>query len=115
MTLRWVLPWDAASTLLRIAAEVRRGGVLAGVDDPAADGAGAGEEVEQRVAVAPADRALKRAQILAETAQHFEHRLLVVQEHVAPHRGIRRRDAREIAEAAGRVFDHLALGDARQI
>ena len=34
--------------------------VLAGIDDGAADGAGAGEEIEQRLAVAPAHRALQR-------------------------------------------------------
>ena len=60
---------------LFVAAEIRRGGVLAGIDDGAADGAGAGEEIEQRVAVAAADRALQRAQILVEAAQHFQHRV----------------------------------------
>ena len=55
-----------------------------------ADGAGAGEEIEQHVAVAPADRALQTREILGEAAQHFEHRFAVVEEDVAPHRRDRR-------------------------
>ena len=39
------------------AAEVGGGGILADLDDAAADGAGAGEMLEQRFAVAAADRA----------------------------------------------------------
>ena len=38
-------------------AEVGRGGILADLDDAAADGAGAGEMLEQRLAVVAADRA----------------------------------------------------------
>src|SRR5262249_40620420 len=43
--------------LLMRAAEIGCGGILAGLDDAAADGAGAREMVEQRLAVAAADRA----------------------------------------------------------
>ncbi|MEH2587151.1 hypothetical protein V1273_000990 [Bradyrhizobium sp. AZCC 1721] len=39
------------------APEIRRGGILADLDDAAADGAGAGEMLEQRLAVAAADGA----------------------------------------------------------
>ena len=56
----------------------------------------------QLVAFAPADGALQRGQILAEALQHFEHRLAVVQEDVAPHHRIGGGDAGEVAEAAGR-------------
>jgi hypothetical protein len=42
------------------------GGLLAGGDDAAADLAGAGEQLEQLVAVAPADRPLQRRQVLGE-------------------------------------------------
>jgi hypothetical protein len=77
----------------------------------AADGARAGEQVEQALPVAPADHALQRREILVEAAEHLQHRLLVVEEHVAPHRRIGGGDAGEIAKAAGREFDHLRLRD----
>src|SRR5262249_18601864 len=51
---------------------------LLGVDDAAADGAGAGEEGLELVALAPADGALQRGQVLGEAAEHLEHRLAVV-------------------------------------
>ena len=65
------------------------------------------EDVEQRLAIAPADGALQGRQIFREAAQHFQHRFLVVQEHVAPHGGIGGGDAGEVAEAAGRILDHF--------
>jgi len=83
--------------------------VLALFDDAPADRAGPREEVEQRVPVAPADRALELAQILREALEHFQHRLAVVEEDVAPHRRVRRRDPREIAKAARGIFDDLRL------
>ena len=41
-------------------AEIRRGGILADLDNAAADRAGAGKMLEQRLAVAAADRARER-------------------------------------------------------
>ena len=89
--------------------------VLAGVDDFAADGAGSGEEVEQHVAVAPADRALQPRQVFGEAAQDFQHGFAVVQEDVAPHRRVGGGDAGEVAKAAGGEFDHFALRDLLQV
>src|SRR5688572_14773648 len=83
---------------------------LLGIDDRAADGAGAGEPVFELLALAPADRALQGGQILAEAAQHFQHRLAVVEEDVAPHDRVGRRDAGEVAETGGGELDDLALG-----
>src|SRR5262249_26762610 len=83
---------------------------LLGLDDAAADGTRAGEELRQLVALAPADVALERRQVLAEAAEHLQHRLAVVEEDVAPHRRVGRGDAREVAEAAGRELDDLLLG-----
>ena len=96
-------------------AEIRRRGLLALLHDPAADRPRPGEEVEQPVAVAPADHPLQRRQILGEAAEHFEHRLLVVQEHVAPHRRIGGGDAGEVAKAAGRELDHLRARDLLEV
>src|SRR5260370_27169335 len=69
-------------------AEVGGGGVLADLDDAAADRAGAGEVPEQRLAVIAADRAGELGEILVEGAEHLQHRFLVGQEDVAPHCGI---------------------------
>ena len=77
------------------------GSRLVEMDQGAADFAGAGEEVEQLVALAPADGALQVEEVLLEALQHLEHGLAIVHEHVAPHRGIGGGDAREVAEAAG--------------
>src|SRR5690606_34814319 len=52
----------------RHAAEVRSRRILSDVEDVAADGACAREQVEQSVAVAAPDRLLKRRQVLGETA-----------------------------------------------
>src|SRR5438034_3605534 len=80
---------DAASCAGRlgrtVAAEVGGGGVLAGLDDAATGGARLHEQLVQRVAVAEADGALQRGEVLAEAAEHLQHRLLVVEEDVAPH------------------------------
>jgi hypothetical protein len=48
------------------AAEIRRAGILAELDDAAADRARACEEIEKGVAIRPADRARERRQILVE-------------------------------------------------
>ena len=56
--------------------------VLALLDNRAADGAGSGEQIEQGIAIAPADRALERGQILREALEHLKHRILVRQEDV---------------------------------
>ena len=61
------------------------------------------------VPVADAHRALQLAQVLEEAPEHFEHRLAVGEEHVAPHHRIARGNARKIAEAGGRELDHLGL------
>ena len=58
-------------------AEVGRCRILADLDDAAADRAGAGEMLEQRLAVAAADRAGELRQILVEGAEHLQHRILV--------------------------------------
>ena len=47
-------------------AEIGRGIVLALFDDPAADGAGLCKQVEQLVALVPADGALQRREVLGE-------------------------------------------------
>src|SRR5205814_10269628 len=98
-------------TSARRAPEIRRRDILPFVDDGAADRAGAGEPVEQRVAVAVADRLLERIEVAEESSEHVEHGLAVRQEDVAPHRRVGRGDAREIAKSAGRTFAHLAFGD----
>ena len=84
--------------------------ILADLDDAAADGAGAGEMLEQRLAVAAADRAGELRQILVEGAEHFQHGLLVGEEHVAPHGRVGSRDAGEVAKAAGGEIDHFRRG-----
>ncbi len=73
------------------------------------------EVVEQRVAVAAAHRARQLGEVLAELRQHLQHGVLVVQEHVAPHRGIGRRDAREVAEAARGELQHFGRRDLREL
>src|ERR1700739_4270419 len=86
------------------AAEIGRRGILADFDDAAADRAGTGEVLEQRLAVAAPDRARQLGQILVEGAEHFKHRILVGQEYVAPHDRIGARDAGEVAKTARREF-----------
>ena len=72
-------------------------------------GAGAGEEVEQPLPVAIAHHALQRGEVLVEAAEHFEHGVAVVEEHVAPHRRVGGGDAGEVAKAAGGELHHLGL------
>ena len=79
------------------------------LDDRAANGAGAGEQVEHRLPVACPDRP-RIASGRSEAVEHFQHRPPVVQEHVAPHGRVRRGDPGEIAKSAGRILDHLAAG-----
>ncbi len=93
-----------------VPAEVRRGGVLACGDDAFARRAGLREQAVQRLAVAEADRALQDRDVLGEAAEHLQRRLLVVEEYVAPHHRIGGGNPREIAEAAGRELDDLAVG-----
>ena len=88
-------------------AEIGRRRILADLHDAAADGAGAGEMREQRLAVAAADGAGELRQIFVEGAEHFQHRVLVGEEHVPPHGRIGRGDAGKIAKAAGGEFEHL--------
>src|SRR3546814_4041934 len=51
--------------------------VLTLIDNAAPDRARARKQVEQRIAVVPADRALQRRHILGEALQHLQHRFLV--------------------------------------
>ena len=90
--------WGACAM---VAAEVGLPGrFLPGLDDPPADGARAGEQGLQRVAVAGADRGGDRpCRSSMEAAKDFEHGILVGQEHVAPHHRIGGGDAGEVAEA----------------
>ena len=88
---------------------------LPGVDDAAADVPAAPEEILQRLALAPADGALKARKVLAESLQHFEDRLAVVQVDVPPHDRILGGDAGEVPEARRRVLDDLLLGAALQV
>ena len=71
--------------------------------------------LEQSLAVAAPDRAGQLRQIFLEGAEHFQHAVLVGEEHVAPHRRIGRRDAGEIAEAAGGEFQHFRAGDVLEL
>src|SRR5712691_31567 len=75
------------------AAEIRLRRLLPDFDDRAANRACAREALEQSVAVARANRAGERGEILVEAAEHFEDRLLVVEEDVAPHRRVGGGDA----------------------
>ena len=47
------------------------------------------------------------SKILVEGAEHLQHRFLVGEEHVAPHRRIGGGDAGEVAKAAGGELDHF--------
>ena len=62
---------------------------------------------KQRVAVAAANGARELRQILVEGAEHLQYRVLVGEEHVAPHGRVRRGDTGEIAKAAGGEFQHF--------
>ena len=50
---------------------------LPGLDDPAPDRAGTGEEGLQRLAVAPADRFLQRSKVFGKSPEHFQHLSLI--------------------------------------
>ena len=91
-------------------AEVRRSGLLALSDDAEADGPGSREQSEQPVAVAASDHSLKSRQVLGKSAEHLQHRLLIVQEDITPHCRIGRSDSGEVAEAASREFHHFRAG-----
>src|SRR6266481_724687 len=80
------------------AAEVGRCRILADLDNAAADRAGAGEMLEQRLAVAAADRARQLGEVLVEGAEHLQDRFLVGKEHIAPHDRVGGGDAREVAK-----------------
>src|SRR5262245_51310702 len=89
------------------AAEIGGRRVLPSLDDAAAYGSGAGEMLEQRLAVAFPDRFGQRRDVLVEAAEHLKHAVLVGEEDVAPHGWIRGGDAGEVAEATGRKLEHL--------
>src|SRR6476661_6574183 len=80
------------------AAKIRGGGILADIQNSAADGPGAGEMIEQGFSVPAPDGPGQLGQILVEGSEHFQHGIFVAQEHVTPHGRVRRRDAGEVAE-----------------
>src|SRR5438128_11862917 len=98
-----------------LAAEVGGGRILTRLDDAAPDAARLHEQVVEGVAVAVADGALQGGEVLAEAAEHLQHRVLVVEEDVAPHDGVGGGDAREIAKTAGRELDNLGVRHALQM
>src|SRR4029079_15350792 len=63
-------------------AEIRRRRILPHLEHALADRTGALEMLEQRFAVAVADRARQRRDILVEAAQHLQHRVLIGEEDV---------------------------------
>ena len=83
--------------------------MLAGLDNTAADFPGAGKQALQRLAVADANRALQPRQILRQAAQHFQHRLAIIEEYVAPHHRVRSGNAGEVPKTRGRKFDDLGF------
>src|SRR5689334_16472858 len=60
-------------------AEIRCSGILADLEDAAADGACSCEMLEQRLAIVAADGAGELREILVEGAEHLQHRILVVE------------------------------------
>ena len=57
----------------------------------------------------------KHEQLFGKAAQNIQHRLLVGQEHIAPHGRIRRRDAGEIAKPRRGILDDFAVRHLRQM
>jgi hypothetical protein len=112
---RPVIPPRPRAAATPAPAEIRRVGILARLDDAPADRARASEIGVQVIAVASANGALKREQLLGEPPEDFQRRVLVGQEHVAPHSRVRGRDPGEIAETGGGILDDLAVGDAAQV
>src|SRR5260370_33565218 len=92
------------------AAEVGGSRILADLDDAATDRTGARKMLEQRLAVAAADRAGELGEILVEGAEHFKHRVLVGEEYVAPHDRVGGCDTGEIAKPAGGELHHFRRG-----
>ncbi len=88
---------------------------MSGLDDAATDGAGAGKILEQMVAIAGADGALQRKQLLGKAAQNLQRCVLVGQEHIAPHGRITGGNPGEIAKPGGRELDHLIVGQTADI
>ena len=87
------------------AAEIRSCGFLALLDNATPDRPGPREKLEKTFAVAIADHALKRAEILVEPAEHFEHCFLVVEKYIAPHRRIGGGDPGEVTKPSGGKLD----------
>ena len=67
------------------------------------------------VAVALPDCPLQREQFFCKSPEDFQCRILVVQEHIAPHRRVRGRDAGEVAETGCGILDDFTVGHAGQI
>src|SRR5580704_4799510 len=63
------------------------------LDHAAPDGAPFSENIVQCIGVAVAYGARESGEILVETAEHFQHGIAVMQEDVAPHRGVGRSNA----------------------
>src|SRR5690606_20899466 len=68
-----------------VAPEIRSRRVLTGFDDRPPDFARSREELEQRLAISPANGALQGSEIFGESRQHFEDRFAVRQADIAPH------------------------------
>src|SRR5262245_37793619 len=96
-------------------AEIGSSRVLASLNNPAPRCTRLREELVQGLTLPEANGALQGRQILREAPKHLQYRLLVVEEDVTPHNRIGRSDAGEVAEAAGRKLDHLAIGHALEM
>src|SRR5690625_3798806 len=69
----------------RCAAEIGRLDILSGLDDRAANRAGAREIGEQMIAITGPNRSLQGHQFLDETAEDLDRRAFIGKEHIAPH------------------------------
>ena len=67
------------------------------------------------VGLTPPNGPLQIGQIFGEALQHFQHRLVIIDEDVAPHNRIRRRNPREVTEAGGGKPDDVVFQLAFQI
>ncbi len=85
------------------------------VDEALADFSAANDFVFDVGAVTPADRAGHGLSVFGETGEHFEDRVLIGLENVAPHFGVGGGDAGEVAEAGGGELQDLLAGFVGQV